>query len=64
VAAAQRATRVVVVGLGYVGLPLAAGGRFETVGLDIDARRIAELNTGHDRTGEIDRDRWRRARWR
>jgi UDP-N-acetyl-D-galactosamine dehydrogenase len=34
--AAQRATRVVVVGLGYVGLPLAAGGRFETIGLDID----------------------------
>ncbi|WP_241127256.1 nucleotide sugar dehydrogenase [Novosphingobium terrae] len=53
------AQRVVVVGLGYVGLPLAVAlaGRFETVGLDIDARRIAELNTGHDRTGEIDRDR-------
>ncbi|MDE2404421.1 MAG: nucleotide sugar dehydrogenase [Sphingomonadales bacterium] len=53
------ATRVVVVGLGYVGLPLAVAlaGRFETIGLDIDARRIEELHAGHDRTGEIDRDR-------
>jgi UDP-N-acetyl-D-glucosamine/UDP-N-acetyl-D-galactosamine dehydrogenase len=53
------AQRVVVVGLGYVGLPLAVAlaGRFETVGLDIDARRIEELNAGHDRTGEIDADR-------
>lgn len=53
------ATRVVVVGLGYVGLPLAVAlaGRFETIGLDIDTRRIAELEAGHDRTGEIDRDR-------
>jgi UDP-N-acetyl-D-galactosamine dehydrogenase len=53
------AQRVVVVGLGYVGLPLAVAlaGRFETVGLDIDTRRIAELDAGHDRTGEIDRDR-------
>ena len=53
------AARVVVVGLGYVGLPLAVAlaGRFETIGLDIDQRRIAELETGHDRTGEIDRDR-------
>lgn len=57
--AAQRVTRVVVVGLGYVGLPLAVAlaGKFETVGLDIDQRRIDELNSGHDRTGEIDRDR-------
>jgi UDP-N-acetyl-D-galactosamine dehydrogenase len=50
------ATRVVVLGLGYVGLPLAVAlaGRFETVGLDIDKRRIAELAAGHDRTGEIE----------
>ncbi|HZV08985.1 MAG TPA: nucleotide sugar dehydrogenase, partial [Novosphingobium sp.] len=53
------AARVVVVGLGYVGLPLAVAlaTRFETVGLDIDTRRIAELNTGHDRTGEITPER-------
>lgn len=48
--------RIIVVGLGYVGLPLAIAlaGRFETLGIDIDARRIAELERGHDRTNEID----------
>lgn len=50
---------VTVVGLGYVGLPLAVAlaRQFPTTGLDVDTRRIAELETGHDRTGEIDRDR-------
>jgi UDP-N-acetyl-D-glucosamine/UDP-N-acetyl-D-galactosamine dehydrogenase len=50
--------RIVVIGLGYVGLPLAVAlaKSFETVGLDIDAGRIAELKAGHDRTGEIDRE--------
>jgi UDP-N-acetyl-D-galactosamine dehydrogenase len=49
-------TRVVVIGLGYVGLPLAAAlaGKFQATGLDIDTRRIAELQAGHDRTGEIE----------
>jgi UDP-N-acetyl-D-galactosamine dehydrogenase len=53
------ATRVVVVGLGYVGLPLAVAlaRHFSTIGLDIDARRIDELNAGHDRTGEVETDR-------
>lgn len=48
--------RVIVLGLGYVGLPLAVAlaCKFETVGLDIDSGRIAELRRGHDRTGEID----------
>ena len=56
---ASRAIRVVVVGLGYVGLPLAVAlaGKFGCVGLDIDARRVAELEAGHDRTGEISPDR-------
>jgi UDP-N-acetyl-D-galactosamine dehydrogenase len=38
-------TRVAVIGLGYVGLPLAVAlaGRFETIGLDIDTRRIIPL---------------------
>jgi UDP-N-acetyl-D-galactosamine dehydrogenase len=51
--------RVAVVGLGYVGLPLAVAlsGQFETVGLDVDMRRITELAGGHDRTGEIARER-------
>ena len=48
--------RVVVIGLGYVGLPLAVAlaDRFDTIGLDIDKRRIAELRAGHDRTRELD----------
>jgi UDP-N-acetyl-D-galactosamine dehydrogenase len=47
---------IVVVGLGYVGLPLAVAlaRKFETIGLDIDAGRIAELREGHDRTREVD----------
>ena len=53
------AVRVTVIGLGYVGLPLAVAlaKQFDTIGLDIDTRRIAELAAGHDRTGEIERSR-------
>jgi UDP-N-acetyl-D-galactosamine dehydrogenase len=53
-----------VVGLGYVGLPvaLAFAERFERViGVDIDASRIAELREGHDRTDEIEGDVLRRS---
>lgn len=48
--------RIVVIGLGYVGLPLAVhvAAWYPTIGLDIGARRIAELQAGYDRTGEID----------
>jgi len=51
--------RIVVVGLGYVGLPLAIAlaTQFDVTGLDIDTGRIAELTAGHDRTNEIDRAR-------
>ncbi|WP_420137954.1 nucleotide sugar dehydrogenase [Sphingomonas sp.] len=47
--------RIVVVGLGYVGLPLAVAlaRSFSVLGLDIDDRRIAELRSGRDRTGEV-----------
>ena len=50
---------MVVVGLGYVGLPLAVAlaGKFETWGLDINQQRVAELKAGYDRTGEIDAER-------
>ena len=46
--------RIGIVGLGYVGLPLAVefGKRFDTVGFDIKAGRIAELEAGHDATLE------------
>jgi UDP-N-acetyl-D-galactosamine dehydrogenase len=47
--------RIGVVGLGYVGLPLAVefGRRFPTVGFDIDEARIAELEGGSDSTLEV-----------
>src|SRR5687768_8501342 len=55
------AVRVNVIGLGYVGLPLAVAlaRRHATTGLDIDAQRVAQLRDGHDRTGEIDEQRLR-----
>ncbi|QLC23677.1 nucleotide sugar dehydrogenase [Parasphingopyxis algicola] len=48
--------RIAVIGLGYVGLPLAIAlaRRFTVLGIDASARRIAELRNGHDRTGEVD----------
>jgi UDP-N-acetyl-D-glucosamine/UDP-N-acetyl-D-galactosamine dehydrogenase len=51
--------RVVVIGLGYVGLPLAVAlaKQFETWGVDVNTARIAELEANHDRTGEIDAER-------
>jgi UDP-N-acetyl-D-galactosamine dehydrogenase len=48
--------RISVIGLGYVGLPVAATfarSGAPVVAFDIDARRIAELAGGHDRTGEV-----------
>ncbi len=50
--------RIVVVGLGYVGLPLsvALARHFPVTGFDIDQARIGELGTGHDRTGEVAAD--------
>ncbi|MGZ8360146.1 MAG: nucleotide sugar dehydrogenase [Allosphingosinicella sp.] len=47
---------IIVVGLGYVGLPLAVAlaRTFRVTGLDIDSGRIEELRRDHDRTGEIE----------
>jgi len=47
-------TKIGVIGLGYVGLPLAVefGKNYPTIGFDINANRIAELKTGIDRTLE------------
>jgi len=46
--------RIAIIGLGYVGLPLAIafGRKFPTTGFDIDARRVAELRDLRDRTLE------------
>jgi len=52
-----------VIGLGYVGLPLAVafGAVLPTTGFDIDRQRIAELRERHDRTGEVDEPEWESA---
>lgn len=49
-------TKVTVVGLGYVGLPLAVAlaKSFDTLGVDINPKRIAELQGGRDSTREVD----------
>ena len=48
-------TRIVVIGLGYVGLPLAVAlaRKFDVIGFDIDVHRVAELRQFQDRTGEV-----------
>ena len=48
--------RIALVGLGYVGLPLAVefGRKYPTVGFDIHPTRVAELRRGHDSTREVD----------
>ncbi|HHJ13066.1 MAG TPA: Vi polysaccharide biosynthesis UDP-N-acetylglucosamine C-6 dehydrogenase TviB [Gammaproteobacteria bacterium] len=47
--------RIGIIGLGYVGLPLAVefGRKMPTVGFDINQARIAELRSGHDSTLEV-----------
>lgn len=58
--------RVVVVGLGYVGLPLAVAlaKRFDTLGLDINRERIDELRAGLDRTREVEDEALKASRLR
>lgn len=48
--------RIAVIGLGYVGLPLAVefGSQRRVIGFDINSKRIAELRSGHDHTLEVD----------
>ncbi|MEZ4240576.1 MAG: nucleotide sugar dehydrogenase [Myxococcota bacterium] len=56
------AERIGVVGLGYVGLPVAVAFAEQfpgTVGFDIAAARVRELSDGHDRTGEVPEARLR-----
>lgn len=51
----SRKDKIAVVGLGYVGLPLAVhlAGHFDVVGYDMNQHRVAELRQGHDRTLEV-----------
>lgn len=51
-------TRIAVIGLGYVGLPLAVefGKQFDTLGFDINCARVQELKQGRDHTLEVEPD--------
>ncbi len=57
-------TCIALVGLGYVGLPLAVefGKLYDTIGFDISAERVAELRSGHDRTREVEEGELRAAK--
>lgn len=48
--------KLAIIGLGYVGLPLAVefGKKYTTIGFDINEKRIEELKKGYDRTLEVD----------
>ena len=48
--------KIAVIGLGYVGLPLARlfATKYPVVGFDINQKRIAQLKQGHDDTLEVD----------
>ena len=49
-------TKICVIGLGYVGLPLARlfSTKYQTIGFDMSSRRVAELMAGHDSTLEVE----------
>jgi UDP-N-acetyl-D-glucosamine/UDP-N-acetyl-D-galactosamine dehydrogenase len=55
--------KIGIIGLGYVGLPLAVefGKVLDVVGFDINKERIQELKSGHDRTREVEPEELKRA---
>ncbi|MCG6656323.1 Vi polysaccharide biosynthesis UDP-N-acetylglucosamine C-6 dehydrogenase TviB [Halomonas campisalis] len=55
--------KVAIIGLGYVGLPLAVefGKRYPTLGFDINAQRIVQLHDGIDTTLEVESSQLRQA---
>lgn len=54
----MREKKIAIIGLGYVGLPLAVefSKKYTVIGYDINSERIKELNAGLDRTEEVDSD--------
>ena len=56
--------RIGIIGLGYVGLPLAVymAGHFPVLGFDVNEPRIGELAEGHDRTGGVTAEEFAAAR--
>ena len=55
--------KIAIIGLGYVGLPLAVafGSKFKTLGFDISVTRVSELSNGIDKTLESDSDKIKEA---
>ncbi len=53
----NRKYNIAIIGIGYVGLPLAVefGKKFPTIGYDVDSKRIQELQKGIDRTLEVEK---------
>ena len=51
--------KIAVIGLGYVGLPLAVllDKKFNVIGFDINSKRIEELKKGYDRTREVEKEK-------
>ncbi|MCD4779247.1 MAG: nucleotide sugar dehydrogenase [Candidatus Omnitrophica bacterium] len=54
----NKQTKIAIVGLGYVGLPLAVefGKKVPTIGFDVNTHRVEALRAGHDITKETNRD--------
>jgi len=59
----SKTTTIAIVGLGYVGLPLAVefGKQIKTIGFDIDCSRIKALQSGYDKTLEVDENELKEA---
>ena len=57
-------TRIGVIGLGYVGLPLAVefGKKHDVIGFDVDTRRIEAVRAGQDSTREVSGEEIRAAK--
>jgi len=60
----EKDTRICIVGLGYVGLPLAAAfsRHFDVIGFDVKKERIEELKKGIDKTNEVSREELAKAK--
>ena len=59
---AERKITVGVVGLGYVGLPLAvekAKAGFRTIGFDVQEEKVKQVNAGHNYIGDVVDAGWR-----
>ncbi len=56
---------ITIIGLGYVGLPLAVefGKKYSVIGFDINQQRINELNEGFDRTRELTKEQIEEAKY-